>query len=96
MTIPTLFQFSSCKVLLEMSSVPHVVQIALQFSHYKYMGNIICCGGNRKYEPYDKNFKLGRETAIQKSCLNFSVNLSLAEHDMSCLSKQCRSRSVGF
>ena len=24
------------------------------------------------------------------------VNPSLAEHDMSCLSKQCRSRSVGF
>ena len=25
-----------------------------------------------------------------------NVNLSLAEHDMPCLSKQCRSRSVGF
>ena len=29
--------------------------------------------------------------------LRFSfVNPSLAEHDMPCLSKQCRSRSVGF
>ena len=24
------------------------------------------------------------------------INLSLAEHDMPCLNKQCRSRSVGF
>ena len=27
---------------------------------------------------------------------NSVFNLSLAEHDMPCLSKQCRSRSVGF
>ena len=27
---------------------------------------------------------------------NICFNSSLAEHDMSCLSKQCRSRSVGF
>ena len=28
--------------------------------------------------------------------LHTNINPSLAEHDMHCLSKQCRSRSVGF
>ena len=27
--------------------------------------------------------------------IDFAINPSLAEHDMPCLSKQCRSRSVG-
>ena len=27
---------------------------------------------------------------------SYFINPSLAEHDMPCLSKQCRSRSVGF
>ena len=56
------------------------------------------CTGNgtalreRQKSPLDIN---GLKHPLKKLVV-FSFNPSLAKHDMSCLSKQCRSRSVGF
>ena len=62
-----------------------------RFWQSKWLSARFCGYGN--YPKYWDTFSLSM-LGKSLSCLHF--NPSLADHDMPCLSKQCRSRSLGF
>ena len=63
------------------AEIPHLQQQTFKFK-----------GGGVQY----RNSVIKGEAAVLKLCSATDVNPSPAEHDMSCLCKQCRSRSVCF
>ena len=66
---------------------------------YGYSLEVPCWGTSNEYHNHNAYVELWPTAIIwqrSREMQEVYFNSSLAEHDMSCLSKQCRSRSVGF